>query len=267
MKDEKISLKEGLKINRRGLKMIYSLIPWNNNWNVAYAIVNVLFYYWDFVFLAIVVDHIVADAAFDILVRDIAVMLGGKIIIHIANRFVQYYLFYCGSNVWEIANAELNRKIMDMDYEYMESESIHNLRRDIDAMARNNGSGINRLFWNSFSVIEKLFHITIALGYTIYIMYQGKNAFPDNPAKYMLFFVSFLGLLIFLMSLTVKLERNADITRFKKIEENLPLIRKFNFYSEEYINREECGKNIRMFHQQGLLYAHMKKNNRFIVPY
>ena len=39
----------------------------------------------------------------------------------------------------------------------------------------------------------------------------------------------------------------------KSVEERLPYTRKYDFYVDEYIGREECGKTVRLFNQQSLL--------------
>lgn len=258
MTEEKMSLWEMIRYNRRGIKLVYRLTPWNHVWNVVTAITGILFNYWNYYWLSKLLDHISLQVSRDVLVQDVILMVAGQIVIHIAYRYVIYFYCYSGSNVWEFANAHLNRKIMDMDYEYMESESIHNLRREIDIMARNTGGGINQLFWCMPHVVESTGHMIVALGYTIYLIYKGHTAFRGRTGEYMLFFAVFIGLLVILLVLNILNGKIAQKKNYQKNEEMLPYVRQYTFYTEEYINREECGKNIRMFHQQNLLSKHLK---------
>lgn len=258
MTEEKMSLWKMIRYNRRGIKLVYRLTPWNHVWNVVTAITGILFNYWNYYWLSKLLDHISLQVSRDVLVQDVILMVAGQIVIHIAYRYVIYFYCYSGSNVWEFANAHLNRKIMDMDYEYMESESIHNLRREIDIMARNTGGGINQLFWCMPHVVESTGHMIVALGYTIYLIYKGHTAFRGRTGEYMLFFAVFIGLLVILLVLNILNGKIAQKKNYQKNEEMLPYVRQYTFYTEEYINREECGKNIRMFHQQNLLSKHLK---------
>lgn len=258
MKEEKIPFKDMLRINLRGINLIYRMIPWNHLWNWICAVTRLLNSYWNYFCISRLLDHISYQASRDTLFYDVLLLVGGQFIIHIADRYVMYFHFYCGSNVWEIANAHLSRKVMDMDYEYMESESIHNQKREIDMMARNSGGGINRLFWCMPWIIVTTLQMVVALGYTIYLVYKGHVAFQGRPLAYLLYFAVFVGLLGILLALNIWNGKIAQEAVYQKNEEMLPFTRQFVFYTEEYINREECGKNIRMFHQQNLLFSHLK---------
>lgn len=259
MKEEKIPFWDMLRINLRGINLIYRMIPWNHLWNWIYALTRLLFSYWNYFCISRLLDHITFQASRDTLFYDVVFLVVGQFVIHIADRYVMYFQFYSGSNVWELANAHLNRKIMEMDYEYMESESIHNLKREIDSMARNNGGGINQLFWCMPQMVVTSLQMIVALGYTIYLVYKGHTAFQGKPMEYLLFFAVFIGLLGVLLALNVRNGKIAQEKNYQKNEELLPFVRQYIFYTEEYINREECGKNIRMFHQQNLLSVHLKK--------
>lgn len=253
MENEALSFREKIKINMRGIFFIYQLIPWNLFFSVLLASLDVLYSYWGYIFLARLVDDVVSDASREILTRDAFILVLGQSAVFIIFQIWQHYYFYCGSNIWEMANVKLNEKIMDMDYEYMESEAIHNQRRDIDAMARQNGGGITLLFWNITPMIEKSIHLFIAFFYTVYLISRIKVVFPGEPLKMVCFSGVFMGLFAFLMTLAVRKNKAAQKKIYQHEEEMLPFLRQFLFYVGEYIGKEECGKTIRMFHQQNLL--------------
>ena len=257
MKEERLSFAEVMRINQKGLKLIYSLIPWNRFWDIMLAVADLLFAYWNYYFISRLVDHISVGASEETLFCDVVFLVGGQIFVHIAERYVMYYYLYCGSNVWELANARLNCKIMEMDYEYMESENIYNRKRDIDAMARYSDGGINRLYWNAAHAIRVSLQIVVALGYTFYLIYQGRNAFVGRGGEYILFFLVFVGLLGSLVALTLYVGKKSNKARLQLNELGVSFERQFVFYVVEYLNREECGKNIRMFHQQNLVSKHI----------
>lgn len=253
MTEEKISFWNKIRINIRGISLIYQLIPWNLFFSLILAILDVLYSYWGYIFLAKLVDDAISGVSKEVLIKDTLILVVGQILVFIIFNIWQFYYFYCGSNIWELANTHLNKKIMEMDYEYMESEMIQNQRRDIDAMAQNNGGGINMLFWYITPIIEKTLHILIAFIYTIYLISRSNIIFPNEPLKTIVFVCTFIGLFVFLMALTTWKNKSVQKKICQNNEKVVPFLRQFSFYAEEYISKEECGKTIRMFHQQNLL--------------
>lgn len=255
MTDKKLAVKEMLKINIRGINFIYKLIPWNYFLGFALIAIWILIDYWTYIFLAALVDNIINGAGREELIKNAIILVGGHTAIFVSHWILAHYYYYCGSNVWELANAQLNIKIMDMDYEYMESKSIQNLRRDIDSMARDNadGGGINKLFWNFLQVIHSGINIFVMLFYTIYLAGKSSVVFREEPVKAVLFVFLFIIIFILLMGLALYKNKTAQKNIYKKNEEMLPLFRQIHFYTEEYISTEKCGKIIRMFRQQNLL--------------
>lgn len=251
--NEHFSFREYLKINYRGLRLIYQLIPWKNVYMVIFAILQMANTYWAAFFLAKFVDDAVAGMNMQKMIIDIIVYVCGGFIIFSSWQWLVGYYFYCGSNIWELANVHLNKKVMSMDYEYMESEMVHNLRREIDAAARNNGSGLNRLFWDSSAlIVDFIFGISF-VACIVYLFHQSSIVFSGEPWKVFFYCAIFLGLLIVLVMLDIMKKNQMEIDTNSVYDEVTPYFRENVFYTKEYIAKEECGKVIRMFHQQPLL--------------
>lgn len=259
MKEEKQSISQMLKINFRGLSLIHRLIPWNYFWNFLYVTFEVLFRFWSFFFLARLIDHIVEGAAREILISDIVILVVGEMVVHMAFQGLQNFYFYCGSNIWEWANVHLNEKIMSMDYEYMESEMVHNRRRDIDAAARNHGCGINQLFWYFTATISSSTNLIVSLGYVLYLFSRCSDAFMGKPVQMFLFILIFVCLFALLIILIARKNSSAQKQINDINEKLLPHFRHSDYYVKEYIEKEECGKAIRMFHQQPLLAGRLSE--------
>ena len=253
MTQEKMTFREMLHINWRGLRLLYSLIPYKPFFTVMYVLLDVIQSYWPSLFLAKFVDDVIARAPREILVADILFLAVGEMVIRELFQLSMLYYFYGGSTTWERANIYLSQKLMSMDYEYMESQTIQNRRRDIDAMARNNGGGLCELFWLATPVLERTLQMLIALGYTIYLISRCRIAFAGEPIKAVAFVCAFAGVFTGLLVINMRKETAAQKKIYQYNEENLPWFRHYNFYIGEYICREECGKTIRMFHQQKLL--------------
>lgn len=253
MEERKMSLKEMVKINLRGISLIYSLIPWNLLLTILMVISDVFYSYWSYFFLARFVDDIVMHTSRNVLISDMLLLVVGQMVVNLFFKSMQMYYFYGGSNVWEEANNYLNQKMMSMDYEYMESETIQNKRRDIDAMARNNGGGITILFWYFTAVIERTLQMLVAFSYMIHLIRRCSVAFVGEPWKMLGFIGGFMLMFAILLTFSMKKNQSAQEKIYQYNEENLPRFRHFNFYLNEYIGREECGKTVRMFHQQLLL--------------
>ena len=258
MEEKKLSLREIIQINMKGLSLIYSLIPWNGFMTFLSVLSDVIWSYWDYFFLAKLVDDILMNAARKTLIWDMGLLTVGNLIISLIFKLMSVLYMYGGSNVWEAANAHLNEKMMSMDYEYMESESVHNLRRDIDITARFNGGGICVLFWYATPVLERGMQMLIALGYTIYLVSRCRIAFAGEPLKAIAFVFVFVFLFALLLFISSKKTKKAQETMHQYEEKNVPNYRYYQFYLSEYLEKEECGKTIRMFHQQNLLANYIK---------
>lgn len=261
MSNGKLSIKDKIKINIRGISLLYQLVSWNLFSSILLAAMDIVNSYWGYIFLARLIDDAVNGVPRETLVKDILVLVVGQSAVFIVHEIYYYYYFYCASGIWEMANTHLNKKIMEMDYEYMESETVQNRRRDIDEMARNDGGGMNRLFWYIPPIIEKTMHILIAFVYTLYLISRSRILFPEEPVKAILFVSVFMVLFGLLMALTVWENKSVQKKIYQYEEEMLPFFRQAGFYTQEYISREECAKTIRMFHQQEILAYHVEKLN------
>lgn len=259
MAEEKFSFREIIRINLRGLSLIYSLIPWNGFMTFLSVLSDVILSYWEYFFLAKLLDDILSGAARETLFWDIGLLTVGHLLITLIYKILSVLYMYGGSNVWDIANAHLNEKMMSMDYEYMESESIHNKRRDIDITARFNGGGICILFWYATPFLERAMQMVIALSYTIYLISRSRVAFAGEPLKAIAFVGVFIFLFALLLAISSRKTKQAQETIHQYEEKNIPNYRFYQFYLNEYIEKEECGKTIRMFRQQELLSAYVKR--------
>ncbi len=259
MTEEKIRLRDAIKINLRGLLLLYSLVPGNMFMTGLFIVVDVVCSYWDYFFLAKFVNDVVLGSSREVLVWDVILVTIGRTLINYLFNSLQKFWFYSGSNSWELPNAHLNEKMMSMDYEYMESESIHNRRRDIDAMARHNGGGVCKLFWLATPVVEKVIQMLVAFGYTAYLVSRSFVAFSGEPVKAVLFVGTFSLAFAALLMLSTKKNKVAEEKMYRYGEANVPNDRQYEFYTTEYMEKGECGKTIRMFHQQNLLSSHFEK--------
>ncbi len=256
-KEDKLSLRECLGINWRAICLIPELIPWNLGFDVIWAVIRVVRDYWSIFFLARLIDDIVAGMPEERIFWDVVILVVGEGVVNVIKAVTDHYYYYCGSNIWERANIYLNQKILDMDYEYMESESVQNQRRDIDLIARQSGGGYNILFWRLLPVIMRSLHILVALFYIIRLLLRSRQAFVGRPLAsvgFILLFGMVFGILLFLAN---RKNKQAQEAIFHAQDEMTPYWREYNFYAEEYVGHGETAKDIRMFHQQSLLTEHI----------
>lgn len=259
MTEEKIRLKDAIKINLRGLLLICSMLPGNLFMTGLLSVVSVLYSYWDYFFLAKLINDVMLGESREVLVWDVILMSVGQMLIHFLFKFLQMFYFYSGSNSWESPNAYLSKKMMSMDYEYMESESIQNRRRDIDAMACHGGGGMCKLFWLASPIVEKMLQMLVALGYMAYLVSRSFVAFSREPLKAVTFVGVFSLAFFVLIMISTKKNKMAEKEMYRYGEANVPYDRQYQFYTAEYMEKEECGKTIRMFHQQNLLSSRFEE--------
>lgn len=259
MDESKMTLRECFRINCRAIAMIPKLIPWNIFLDLVLASINVVRSYWNVFFLAWLIDDIVAGMPRERIVWDAVILVAGGGAVNIIEAIMRFYYYYCGSNIWERANLYLNRKIMDMDYEYMESESVQNRRRNIDLIARHSGGGFNLLFWRLHPLVMRSIHVLVAVVYIIRLMVQSRLLFPGKPllaAGFVLLFGVLFGLLLFV---NIWKNKTAQEGIINAQDEMTPFWREYNFYAEEYIGHSGTAKDIRLFRQQNLLTEHIGK--------
>lgn len=204
-------------------------------------------------FASHLIDDLVLRVERERILGDFLGLTVGNGILYFAMCVVVKFYFYGGSMIWEDANHELNKKLMSMDYEYMESETIQNKRRDIDNMAREHGCGLNMLFWTATPFVERLLQLVVAGIITVQLFVKCLTAYKTQEWKGILIVLSFVAFLIIFLYVNQRMTQKIQAKINKSVEERLPYTRKYDFYVDEYIGREECGKTVRLFNQQSLL--------------
>lgn len=248
-----MSKKEMIKTNLRGLKLVYSSLSIPKIFVILFIVFDVMYNYWGLFFASHLIDDLVLRVEKERILGDFLGLTVGNGILYFAMCVVIKFYFYGGSMIWEDANHELNKKLMSMDYEYMESETIQNKRRDIDNMAREHGCGLNMLFWTATPFVERLLQLVVAGIITVQLFVKCLTAYKTQEWKGILIVLSFVAFLIIFLYVNQRMTQKIQAKINKSVEERLPYTRKYDFYVDEYIGREECGKTVRLFNQQSLL--------------
>lgn len=248
-----MSKKEMIKTNLRGLKLVYSSLSIPKIFVILFIVFDVMYNYWGLFFASHLIDDLVLRVERERILGDFLGLTVGNGILYFAMCVVIKFYFYGGSMIWEDANHELNKKLMSMDYEYMESETIQNKRRDIDNMAREHGCGLNMLFWTATPFVERLLQLVVAGIITVQLFVKCFTAYKTQEWKGILIVLSFVAFLIIFLYVNQRMTQKIQAKINKSVEERLPYTRKYDFYVDEYIGREECGKTVRLFNQQSLL--------------
>ena len=248
-----MSKKEMIKTNLRGLKLVYSSLSIPKIFVILFIVFDVMYNYWGLFFASHLIDDLVLRVERERILGDFLGLTVGNGILYFAMCVVIKFYFYGGSMIWEDANHELNKKLMSMDYEYMESETIQNKRRDIDNMAREHGCGLNMLFWTATPFVERLLQLVVAGIITVQLFVKCLTSYKTQECKGILIVLSFVAFLIIFLYVNQRMTQKIQAKINKSVEERLPYTRKYDFYVDEYIGREECGKTVRLFNQQSLL--------------
>lgn len=248
-----MSKKEMIKTNLRGLKLVYSSLSIPKIFVILFIVFDVMYNYWGLFFASHLIDDLVLRVERERILGDFLGLTVGNGILYFAMCVVIKFYFYGGSMIWEDANHELNKKLMSMDYEYMESETIQNKRRDIDNMAREHGCGLNMLFWTATPFVERLLQLVVAGIITVQLFVKCLTTYKTQEWKGILIVLSFVAFLIIFLYVNQRMTQKIQAKINKSVEERLPYTRKYDFYVDEYIGREECGKTVRLFNQQSLL--------------
>ncbi len=255
MKKYGFSLRELLYINLRGIALIFKLgkkVPVVLLVSLTCAIQT----YWTIWFTAAILDDVTTGAAQEVMIRDLGLFIGGGLVFSLLKAVIDHYYFFLGSGIWDAANIHLNEKILNMDYEYLESENVHNKRRDLEEMAHvDGGGGINMLYWNLMSLIWETVDIVIAVVYMVQMIVKSGNAFQGSR-------LYSVGFILFTIALTLLGMRKVNYLQkglFKINNKMIPCFRELSYYVSDYLEKESSGKSIRLFHQQPLIWGHMEE--------
>lgn len=256
----KFTIKDYFIINFRGLKLIHHRNKFTIPLDILNSVLNSLTAYWNFWFLARLINHISEKAESSVLITDAALIIGGDFLLHAAKYITDHLIFHDGSCFWEECNIHLNEKLMNMDYEYMESEKIQNQKRDIDEMvSTHNGGGMNFLYWRMTGVITYTLNLVIAVTYMTQIVCKSRGLFTGKPFLSFLFAALFILIIVTLILAAMKRIKHLKEVIFHENEALIPIRREMNWYIFNCLEKESYGKNIRLFHQQPLLEKHLKK--------
>lgn len=265
---EKLSIKEILQINFRGLQLIWKRNKASIPLGIIDGVLLSLSCYWNFWFLARLIDHISAGAAAPVLIKDTAFLIGGDFLLRIMKCLTDHLIFYDGSTFWEDTCLYLNRKIMTMDYEYMESEKIQNRKRDIDEMVRTyDGGGMNFLYWRIVSIVSSGLNIIITVFYMLRIILTGKDFFSGNTFYSLLLSTLFIFFIVFLVLTAMKHIKQLKEDIFHEEERMIPCYREMKWYNNHYLQKNSIGESIRLFHQQPLLERHLQSLSSVIMTH
>ncbi len=254
MKIENMGLREMLRINFRGLMFIAQDKIRGILLMLFIGIINAVYTFWNVWLLAVLADALQAHASAQTLIRDLALMAGGGLLVGAVKITSFYILFYIGSNVWEQADLALNSKMMDMDYEYMESEKVQNQRRDLDEMTRSyGGGGINFLFWRGEAVVRTTTEVLIAVFYLAQMIYKSATLPGTQSGRMGFMTVAFVLMLAAALIFSYRQNIRWQEKIFSLENEMIPVNRSFTWYVENYLEKTEASKNIRLFKQQSVL--------------
>lgn len=253
---EKFSLLEIIKINFRGIKVINQL--GKSMWSIILtAITATLEDYWDIWFMALLLNDISRGASKERIWGDLLFFIIGKAVVGILCEVFGNIHKYQGSDVWERTNIHLNRKMLELDYEYMESESIQNWRRNIDEIANADGGGINILYWRIFTFVRNTLSIGIAVFSMVQMVINSRGLFEGSVLKSIACSLGFILLLMLLIVLGMGHVSKIQLKLFKLNDKMMPLMRNMSYYVFQYLEKEATGKEIRLFGQQSLLMHHL----------
>mgnify|MGYP001070115039 len=217
-----MSKKEMIKTNLRGLKLVYSSLSIPKIFVILFIVFDVMYNYWGLFFASHLIDDLVLRVERERILGDFLGLTVGNGILYFAMCVVIKFYFYGGSMIWEDANHELNKKLMSMDYEYMESETIQNKRRDIDNMAREHGCGLNMLFWTATPFVERLLQLVVAGIITVQLFVKCLTAYKTQEWKGILIVLSFVAFLIIFLYVNQRMTQKIQAKINKSVEERLP---------------------------------------------
>lgn len=206
-------------------------------------------------FTSLIIDELSGDKNINRLILFVLLTLSFALLLNGIAIYAKHFCDCRNRIIWNGQTLELNEKILDMDYEYIEEADIQNRRRALgDIMNFINGGGIIGVYYAIPILVSNLAGLLCAVFFIFKAVSAGIGN-SDGNTKYILISLTFLLfiMLFIIVFIMYKLTLKSKKFEFEISQQFYETNRVGSFYINDYLTKHSSGKDIRIFRQYPLL--------------
>lgn len=244
----KAKLNKDLSLIITGLKIIHKLQPWVIPITILDSVLKSIAPFVNIFISAKIIDELIGSKDINRLVLFVGITIGLNLIIHLLSTGISHLLKILEIIMGNNQEMELNKKIINMDYEHVENSEIHLLRTKIQEAEYQNGGGVYALLHYFGGLIKDLVTVPISLLLIIEIFKpNGDIGFLNSNILNIVFII----LLAVGTAFNMMLRQHSDRKFFQSFDRLIDCNRVSFFYYDQIMDYN-VGKGIRLYNQKTL---------------
>lgn len=245
----KCNIKKELNTIVIGLKEIHKLQSWVIPTTILDSILKSIGPFVNIFMSAKIIDELIGSKDINRLILFVGITIGLNLIIHLLSTGMNHLLRILKIIMGNNQDMEINKKIINMDYEHIENTEAHILRTKIQEAENQGGGGIYVLLHYFGDMIKALITVGFSLTLIIEIFKPSDNlGFLNSNIINSIFIV----LLTVGTILNMRLKEYSERKHFQSFNRLIDYNRLSLFYYEQ-VKDYNVGKGIRLYNQQTLI--------------
>ena len=248
-------LKKDIKIFMRTLSLLHSLDKKYFPMVVIHSILDTAKYFITIIFSAAVLDELLGARDTSKFILYVGIIIVSNLLLKLVCDFLLRLLTAKQRIMRQSMQKEISRRILSLDYEYMDSPKLHNLRQQI--LEFENMSGTTHQITISIkSFIASLIQIITSVAITAGAFTSGFAASSTTLAKYVnspLIALIILSGMIFVVLIQRRQTKQIGDYQMEIHQASMVINRKGIYMQEDLLGNYSYGKDLRMYDTEELV--------------
>ncbi len=248
--------KQEIRILVQGLKMITQQQKWILPISGLNAIITSSSPFFSLYMTALIIDELAYAKRLNWLFFYVILTIVVQLVLHLVT---------CGlTRIMEIKEEILSKqqdeilmnKAIDMDYEQLCDPKIGNLRRNLEEINTIHGGGLCNLLKQYESIILNISTIIMTTYFTISLFMAYANNQVSGEKGWISFFLMFGSFFLMFTAAISLIKRNSkklEERQFEQLNQFVLYNRLWSYYSNEYLDTNQAGKDIKIYNQKHLI--------------
>jgi ATP-binding cassette subfamily B protein len=256
------SLRADFRMIKRGCKIIRKLSPGLLSLSILNSFFSAFIPYIAIYMSAVIVDELVGNRNFSLLIFYVAAATGGTLLATIISELIKSKINVKNAMFDAELDGYLNNIKLSMDFIKLEDPKYTELRDKISGTTFMTGGGIASVVKLLTSIADNTISVIIA----VIIIQNATMAHAATDAgagllNSILFFIFLMSVIAACITLTVKNSRTESIKEFR-LYQDCATNRYLGYYHDNYMEDDQAGKDIHIFNQRKLIIGEVLSKGR-----